>query len=216
MRGLTFKVIISLAMVGLLFGSLYLANQLDNRAKHDEENQTEVKYSFFDTFLIGKKDGIKEWELKAQKLEESQGEVFLEEITIGKLFKDGKEYLLFTAQRGFWHQDSEVFKLTGDVKVYKDGELVLTTDEFVWNGEEEVFQSQLPVELYHKGNTIYAQSMAGYPNEDLVILQGNVHLISGDMHMIMKEKVVYDLAKEAFSGTGGGQVVIAGSKKDSP
>lgn len=176
-----------------------------------EEGPEEVPISAEDATLqfvrptiVGMLEGVRQWELVAERMRERDGIIYLDDIEPGQLYREGDEYLAFTATNGVWTQAKDTLELQGDVKVYHEGELLLATERLVWDGRSEILTAPEAVQIHHDGYTIRAARMTGYVKEDRLVFQENVEVVSDRLVLRVPGELTYHVEDGSMSGLGSG------------
>lgn len=168
----------------------------------------EATIQFVRPTAVGMLDGVRQWELTADRMREHEGLIYLDGIDPGQLFRDGEEYLSFTSDAGVWTRDSDKLELSGHVKVYRDGERLLGSDLLIWDGPNELLTSPGPVEIHHDGNIIRAAEMIGYVADDELLFKGGVEVIGGRVRLTVADQLVYHVEDGTMEGLGSGRLLF--------
>lgn len=108
-------------VVVVALGITFFAVNSRNEPPPPVRPDTSVTASFVSPNLVGYKQGVRQWSLKADAITELPGEsgseVQLDRIREGWMYKDGKPDVHFTAAEGVWTKARNELVLTGDVVV---------------------------------------------------------------------------------------------------
>ena len=182
-----------------------LGGRGDGRASEEAPiTADEVRLQFVRPTIVGMLEGVRQWDLVADRMRERDGVVYLDGIAPGQLYREGEEYVAFTAETGIWTLERDTLELQGDVKVYHEGELLLATERLLWDGRTEVLTAPGPVVIYHDGYTIRAGRMTGYVKEDRLVFQENVEVASDRLVLRVPDELVYHVEDGSMSGLGAG------------
>ena len=123
---------------------------------------------------ISKKNGIKEWELKAASatLLKNSHQAVLSDVSITFFTKEAKKVLL-KAEKGFLNTKSHDMLLSDSVVVTYENS-ILRTDKLHYNKKKHMIYSDSPVKLTREGSHIEADSMTTRLDERRTVLKGNV------------------------------------------
>ncbi len=123
---------------------------------------------------ISKKNGIKEWELKAESatLLKNENKAVLMDISIIFYTKETKKVHL-KAKKGFLNTKTHDMIFTDSVVVSYENS-TLKTDKLHYNKKKHMIYSNTHVKLTKKGSIIEADSMTTKLNERYTILKGHV------------------------------------------
>lgn len=174
----------------------------------------EATIQFIRPTAVGMQGGERQWELTADRMSERDGKVYLDVIEPGLLYRDGEPYLTFSAQAGVWDQATDVLELTGNVRVFRDGEPLLESDKLVWDGRREILTSPGPVRIHHEGTTIRADTMIGYVKKDELVFRGNVQVLGERVTLTSLGELVYRVEDGSMRGLGPGRLQLNVSRAD--
>jgi len=123
---------------------------------------------------ISKKNGIKEWELKASSatLLKDEDKAVLIDVSIIFFTKNDKKVHL-TSQKGVMNTKTHDMIFSDNVIVAYET-FVLKTDTLHYNKKEHIIYSNTQVRLEKEDSVIEADSMTTRLNEDTTILKGHV------------------------------------------
>lgn len=174
----------------------------------------EATLQFVRPTIVGMLEGVRQWELVAERMRERDGIVYLDSIEPGQLYREGEEYLAFTADSGVWTQERDTLELEGDVKVYQEGELLMATERLLWDGRTEVLTAPGPVLIHHDGYTIRAGRLTGYVKEDRLIFQENVEVVSERLVLRVPGELIYHVEDGSMTGLGAGMLQFRADNQD--
>lgn len=123
---------------------------------------------------ISKKNGIKEWELKAASatLLKEESRALLENVNIIFYTKEGKQVTL-VSQKGELNTATHDMTFSGNV-ITKYQTFTMRTDKLHYTKKEHIIHTDLHVRLEKADSLIEADSMMTRLNENKTILTGNV------------------------------------------
>lgn len=123
---------------------------------------------------ISKKNGIKEWELKAKSatLLKDENRAVLEDVNISFFTKEGKQVIL-QSNKGILDTKSHDMTFFETVIVDYDT-FVLRTDKLHYNKKKHIIYSDVRVLLTKEDSSIEADSMETDLNQGRTVLKGNV------------------------------------------
>lgn len=181
----------------------------------------ESSVQFVRPTVIGMLDGVRQWELETERMREQGDLVYMEQIERGLLYREGEEYVTFTADEGIWNRHQDELELLGNVEVFRDGERLLESERLVWQGRSEVLASPGPVQIAIDGNKIRADEMIGNVKQDELVFLGNVHLTGERISLSVPNKLIYQVEDGSMQGFGTGQFQFSiersdGSEADGP
>ena len=123
---------------------------------------------------ISKKNGIKEWELKAASatLLKNNNKAVLMDVTITFFTREGEKVLL-KAEKGFLNTKTHDMTFSDNVVVNYENS-TLKTDKLHYNKKKHIIYSDTHVKLTGKGSVIEADSMTTKLNDRYTVLEGHV------------------------------------------
>lgn len=123
---------------------------------------------------ISKKNGIKEWELKAASatLLKNKNKAVLTDVTITFYTKEAKMVHL-KAEKGFLNTKTHDITFSDNVVVNYENS-TLKTDKLHYNKKKHIIYSDTHVKLTRKGSVIEADSMTTKLNDRYTVLEGHV------------------------------------------
>lgn len=198
-RAALWLLIVTLAV---LLGACGLSNQ--GATERTTLPLDDATVQFVRPFVVGMMDGVRQWDIEAERMREKDGVIYLDMINPGQLYRDGERYLSFTATTGVWIQTRDRLELVGDVRVFRDGDPLLTTERLIWEGRDETLNAPGPVEITHDGYIIRANEMVGNVPDDELIFTGDVEVLSKGMRLEIPGQLVYHVADGKMHGLGEG------------
>lgn len=157
----------------------------------------------YQTTVVGTRDGVRQWRLEAASMRDQGEQVLLTGIAQGMLYRDGEGYLEFTADEGIWDQRTEDLHLSGDVRIYQEGEQILATENLQWQSAGELLLAPGPVDVWHDGTSIQAQKMRGEMADGRLIFEDGVQVETrGGLRMSLTSRLEYDLDEGDLLGLG--------------
>jgi len=141
---------------------------------HDVKIDTNAALKLNVLKQISKKNGIKEWELKASSatLLKDEDKAVLIDVSIIFFTKNDKKVHL-TSQKGVMNTKTHDMIFSDNVIVAYET-FVLKTDTLHYNKKEHIIYSNTQVRLEKEDSVIEADSMTTRLNEDTTILKGHV------------------------------------------
>ncbi|MBU1343043.1 MAG: LPS export ABC transporter periplasmic protein LptC [Proteobacteria bacterium] len=123
---------------------------------------------------ISKKNGIKEWELKAASATLLKGEdkAILIDVSVVFFTKNNKKVCL-TSKKGFLNTKTHDMTFSDNVVVTYETS-VLKTDKLHYKKKEHIIYSDMHVKLEKEDSVIDADSMTTQLNDNMTILKGHV------------------------------------------
>lgn len=202
-RGWSILLVVAVAVVAALLYAAFggSADSNDNKTPIPLDDAT---LQFVRPTVVGMLEGVRQWELVAERMRERDGIIYLDGINLGQLYRDGDEYLTFTAETGVWTQAQDQLELRGDVRVYRQGEPLLVSERLLWDGRTEVLTSPGPVEIQHDGYTIRAGTMTGNVKDDELIFQEGVEVVSERITLRVPNQLTYHVEDGTMTGLGAG------------
>lgn len=173
---------LTLPLIGLLIviiviisAFLYFDRQFDKPIQMTDlkiDNKAVLKLNVLKQ--ISKKNGIKEWELKAASatLLKDDGKAVLIDVSIIFFTKDNKKVHL-ESKKGVLNTKTHDLTFSDHVVVTHETS-VLRTDKLHYNKKEHILYSDVPVELKKQESVIEADSMTTRLNDNVTILKGKV------------------------------------------
>jgi len=141
---------------------------------HDVKIDTNAALKLNVLKQISKKNGIKEWELKASSatLLKDEDKAVLIDVSILFFTKDNKKIHL-TSQKGVMNTKTHDMIFSDNVIITYET-FVLKTDKLHYNKKEHIISSNTQVRLEKEDSVIEADSMTTRLNENITILKGHV------------------------------------------
>ncbi len=152
--------------------------------------------------LVGRKDGVRQWEILAQSVLQAGDSVTLTNLDEMVMFQNQEPYLNIDAETAVWNRKQDVLYLYEAI-VRDNGEdgLYLESDLLVWEGAEETLNSPGPVFILWQGLEIRAAEMLLESQARLLYLRDDVQIRDGSMLWRM-DRAVYDLDAELMDFYG--------------
>lgn len=143
--------------------------------------------------LVGRKDGVRQWEILAQSVLQTGDTVTLTNLDEMIMFQDQEPYLFIDADTAVWNRKQDILHLHQAI-VRDDGEegLYLESDLLIWEGGRETLTSPGPVFILWEGMEITASEMVLESQDRLLHLMDSVQIRDGSLLWQMS-KAVYDL-----------------------
>lgn len=151
--------------------------------------------------LIGRKDGVRQWELLTQSVLQADDVITLRDLGEITIFQDEQPYLLVQAQRATWRRKQDLLELFGPVVVEGKDNFKLESDRLIWEGKQATLTSPGPVLIYWEGMELRAGQMVLETETDLLRLHHNVEIREGQF-VFRLEQAVYDLGSERMEFYG--------------
>lgn len=172
-------------------------------ATSGQSDETPPAFVAYQPTIVGTRDGVRQWRLEAESMRDGAGQVFLTGIAQGVLYRDGEGYLEFSADQGIWDQYTEDLHLTGDVRVYQDGEQLIATDSLQWKSAAELLIAEGPVTVWHEGTRIDAHGMRGEMADGRLIFEEGVQVETrSGLRLSLPSRLEYDLDGGDLLGLG--------------
>lgn len=162
-------------LMAVIGGYIYLGQKLDEPIEvKDIQVDTKAALKLNVLEQISKKNGIKEWELKAASatLYRDQNKAVLENVAVKFFTKDNKEVTL-TSQKGILNTKTHDMTFSDSVVVRHEGALLLT-DQLHYKKKEHIIHSDTRVRLEKLDSNIEADSMTTDLNTNTIVLTGHV------------------------------------------
>lgn len=142
--------------------------------------------------LVGRKDGLRQWEILAQSVLQAGDSVTLTDFDEITMFQDQEPYLFIDADTAVWDRKLEILHLYESLVRDEDDGFYLESDLLIWDGAKETLTSPGPVFMLWEGLEIQAAEMLMEAQSNLVYLQDDVRIRDGSM-LWRLEYAVYDL-----------------------
>ena len=161
--------------------------------------------------LVGRKDGVRQWEILAQSVLQAGNSVTLTSLDEITMFQDQEPYLFIDADTAVWDRKLDILHLhESQVRDGEDG-FYLESDLLIWDGAEETLTSPGPVFILWEGLEIQAAEMVMEAQSSLLYLKDDVRIRDGSM-LWRLEYAVYDLDHGRMDFYG--SVVLEGEDGD--
>lgn len=195
------KLVIGLLVVVLSVGGLYWLLYYDSPA--EQSRAEEGRTRFTKPHFVGYHEGVRQWSLRANLIEEEQPNrpdvLLLHGITEGILYRDGEEDLRFQAQRGVWRALTGVLELEGDVIFWDETDELLVSERVVWYSREENLVSPVRATVRYDGQRAEADELEVRLADEIVTLNGNVVWTTQDGFQVKAQSAVYTGDELAFT-----------------
>ncbi len=173
---LTYPLIGLLILMVIVVSGFFYFNRLLNKPVTIKNIKIDTKAALKLNVLqqISKKNGIKEWELKAASatLLKNKNKAVLTDITITFYTKEAKKVLL-KAEKGFLNTKTHDMTFSDNVVVNYENS-TLKTDKLHYNKKKHIIYSDTHVKLTRKDSVIEADSMTTKLNDRYTVLKGHV------------------------------------------
>ena len=173
---LTFPLIGLLILILFVISGFFYFDKLLSKPVqiHDVKIDTKAALKLNVLKQISKKNGIKEWELKAAcaTLLKDEDKAVLNDVSIIFFTKNDKKVHL-TSEKGFLNTKTHDMTFTDNVVVTYET-YVLRTDKLHYNKKEHIISSDTHVKLEKENSVIEADSMTTRLNDNMTILKGHV------------------------------------------
>lgn len=185
MRRYLWAIITALSIVGLALWFGVAAVKENERARSGTRTQTRQPQAKTMTLykgrVSGRRDGRPFWRFDSERIEQglNGGPTTFCGLHDGVIYRSGKPYITFTADRARYDPGVEQIHLTGSlVAVFPEG--TLRTTEAVWHIRDERLIVEVPVEVEGKSYQLSAGGMeVDLPSETARFLKGVVLTRSG-------------------------------------
>src|SRR5690606_11544652 len=116
--------------------------------------------------FVGYHQGVRQWELEADEIEERQDEkggrlVDLTRVRHGILYRDGEESMRFEADRGVWHEESSDLTLEADVVFASQAGMRFPPLAVYWSADPEARRPPPPGRGTSTGEEFVADQLHG-------------------------------------------------------
>ncbi len=159
----------------IVYGSFYFNKVFLKPVQfHDVKIDTNAALKLDILKQISKKNGIKEWELKATSatILKDEDKAVLIDVSIIFFTKDNKKVHL-TSKKGV--MDTKTHDIIfSDTVIVTHENFVLKTDKLHYKKKEHIIYSNTSVRLEKEDSVIEADSMTNRLNENITILKGHV------------------------------------------
>lgn len=164
-------IVIIIIIIGFFYFNKFLAKPIQF---HDVKIDTNAALKLNVLKQISKKNGIKEWELKAASatLLKNEDKAVLIDVSVIFFTKDDKKVHL-TSQKGILNTKTNDMVFSDNVVVAHETS-ILRTDKLHYNKKEHIIYSNTHVTLEKEDSVIEADSMTIRLNENITILNGHV------------------------------------------
>ena len=164
-------IVIIIIIIGFFYFNKFLAKPIQF---HDVKIDTKAALKLNVLKQISKKNGIKEWELKAASatLLKNEDKAVLIDVSVIFFTKDDKKVHL-TSQKGILNTKTNDMVFSDNVVVTYETS-ILRTDKLHYNKKEHIIYSNTHVALEKEDSVIEADSMTTRLNENITILKGHV------------------------------------------
>ncbi|CCK80359.1 LPS export ABC transporter periplasmic protein LptC [Desulfobacula toluolica] len=162
-------------MIVIISGFFYFDKLLSTPPQINDikiDSKAALKLNFLKQ--ISKKNGIKEWELKAGSatLLKNENKAVLTDVSVFFFTKDNKKVHL-TSQEGILQTKTHDMTFSDNAVVTYETS-VLRTDKLHYNKKEHIIYSNTHVRLEKENSFIEADSMKTELNNNMIILNGHV------------------------------------------
>jgi lipopolysaccharide export system protein LptC len=166
-----FLILIIIIISGFFYFDKYLSSPIQI---NDIKIDTKAALKLNVLKQISKKNGIKEWELKAASatLLKDEDKAVLIDVSIIFFTKNNKKVRL-TSKRGTLNTTTHDMVFSDNV-IVKYETSVLRTDKLHYNKKDHIIYSDTHVRLEKKDSVIEADSMTTRLNDNMTILKGHV------------------------------------------
>jgi lipopolysaccharide export system protein LptC len=175
-RKLTLPLIgILILMIIIIIGFFYFNKRLSSPLQlQDIKIDTKAALKLNVLKQISKKNGIKEWELKASSatLLKDENKAVLMDVSVIFFSKDDKRVHL-TSKKGIMNTKTHDMVFSDNVVVTYETS-VLRTDKLHYKKKEHIIYTNTHVKLEKENSVIEADSMTTKLNENITILKGHV------------------------------------------
>jgi len=164
-------IVMIIIILGFFYFNKFLAKPIQF---HDVKIDTKAALKLNVLKQISKKNGIKEWELKAASatLLKDEDKAVLIDVSVIFFTKDDKKVHL-TSQKGVMNTKTHDMVFSDNVIVTYET-FVLGTDKLHYNKKEHIIYSNTHVTLEKEDSVIEADSMTTRLSENITILKGHV------------------------------------------
>ena len=173
---LTYPLIGLIILMVIVISGFFYFDRLLNKPVKIKDLKIDTKAALKLNILkqISKKNGIKEWELKAESatLLKNENKAVLIDISVIFYTKEAKKVHL-KAKNGFLNTKTHDMIFSDSVVVSYENS-TLKTDKLHYNKKKHMIYSNTHVKLTKKGSVIEADSMTTKLNDRYTILKGHV------------------------------------------
>lgn len=142
--------------------------------------------------LVGRKDGVKQWELLTQSVLQADDIITLTDLGEITIFQDEDPYLVVNANWATWNRKKDTLELYGPLVVEGEDQFKLVSDKLIWEGKPATLTSPGPVLIHWDGLEIKAGQMLLETETDLLRLKEDVQIREGRF-VFRLERAVYNL-----------------------
>ena len=152
--------------------------------------------------LVGRKDGVRQWEILANSVLQANDLVTLREMDEITIFQEDDSHLSIQSTVATWDRKKDVLELQGQVMVEGEDEFRLETELLIWQGGKETLTSPGPVLIHWAGLEIRAGQMVLDVPLSLLTVSEQVEIRDGSLTWKL-DHATYDLDAEVvdFYGT---------------
>lgn len=149
--------------------------------------------------LVGRKDGVKQWELLTKSVLQADDVVTLRDLEDITIFQDEDAYLKIDANWATWNRRKDLLFLYGPLVVEGEGDgadqFKLVSDELIWEGKGATLTSPGPATINWSGLLIQAGHMVLETETDLLYLREGVEIREGQF-VFRVNQAVYNLSSD--------------------
>lgn len=160
--------------------------------------------------LVGRQDGIKQWELLAKSVLQADDLITLRDLGEITIFQDDGADLIINASWATWQRKNDVLTLYGPLVVEGIDQFKLVSDELVWAGKQATLTSPGPATITWLGLIIEAGHMILETETDLVHLSSGVKIREGQ-YVFNLQRATYNLEADLLDFYGQVALELEGS-----
>lgn len=171
-------------VVSLLMGMLYYFIKeepiIPKPDKQEAPQSLANTLSYIGSTLVEEKDGKKQWELTAEKIEVEPG---TENVTMtnikGTLYKENGQKLALTAQHALINNKTHDISLDGDVKAATEDGATFAAPQAKWLSGEQRFYGSGGIKVMRQDTVITGDQVESDANLEKIKVSGNAHIRKG-------------------------------------
>lgn len=157
--------------------------------------------------FVGLHQGVRQWALSADAIEEARGPdderiVTLIRVHDGLLYRDGEVALRFEAARGIWREPGSDLLLEGGVVFVNSDGLRFETETVRWNAQDERLTAPGTVEIVYRDQRFVADRLDADVKNDRYEFWGNVRWTTERGARVQAEAAVYSDESGTLEFTG--------------
>ncbi|MBO8126130.1 MAG: LPS export ABC transporter periplasmic protein LptC [Firmicutes bacterium] len=185
--------LLPLAVVLLLLAAVLTLDTNEEYPTPSEDREEKITYFFSENTLIGRSQGRKTWEVKAERFQVDEAEryIYLSGAITGVIYRNGEESYWLSASRGVYNRKTQDLELTGGILITTKDEEKIQAAGLTYDHARDEVNFLPPVKVEVGRYTLEADRVVFKSNPERLLASGGVIIKSRSNEEIRCSELIY-------------------------